>query len=130
MTSDQLCGTVCDKLRVLFFLPTRGYRVLIAVNHGQLHHLLCDARYRVSFIFQRFPRFLNNPMDPAGSLQEVPPVLQKTVRDMQTPLVLQRFPCVSCLLRGIIFLPSMSRQPPDREKLALPMLSQGFPIIL
>ena len=52
---------------------------------------------------QRFPRFLNNPIAPAGSLQEVPPVLRKMVRDTQMTLVLQRFPSVPGHLCGIMF---------------------------
>ena len=114
MVCDQLTGHItCPAISFAepyainsvfyFFLPTRSYRVLIAVNHGLPHHLFCDAQYRVLFIFQRFPRFSNNPIAPAGSLQEVPPVLRKMARDMQIPLVLQRFSYVSGHLRGVIF---------------------------
>ena len=40
MPSDQVTQTVCAKFRVSFFLPTRGYRVLIAVNQWQMQDLL------------------------------------------------------------------------------------------
>ena len=40
MPGDQLCGTVNAKISVLFSLPTRSYRVLIAINQRQLQDLL------------------------------------------------------------------------------------------
>ena len=117
MPSDQVGRTVCDKFRVSF-LPTRSYRVLIAVNQGRMRELLFSAHRRNRCFSQEFSTFFDNCSGPAGGLEGFRSLPMHMARALQKPLVSQRFCTGSGLRQGVVFFcPASRKQCRDAEKL-------------